>query len=32
MRGFKPGRLSTGEFLVHHYINDYLERMFGAAS
>jgi len=30
-RGFKPGRLSTGEFLVHHYINDYLERMFGAA-
>ncbi len=31
-RGFKPGRLSTGEFLVHHYINDYLERMFGAAA
>ena len=26
---FEPGRMSSGEFLVHNYINDYLERMFG---
>ena len=25
---FVPGRMSSGEMLVHHYINDYLDRMF----
>ena len=25
---FVPGRMSTGEMLVHHYINDYLDRVF----
>ena len=24
---FRPGRMSTGEMLVHHYINCYLDRM-----
>lgn len=29
-RGFRPGRMSTSEFLVHNYVGAYLERMFGA--
>ena len=28
-KGFRPGRMSTSEFLVHNYISAYLERMFG---
>ena len=30
-KGFRPGRMSTSEFLVHNYISAYLERMFGEA-
>ena len=28
-KGFRPGRMSTSEFLVHNYVGAYLERMFG---
>jgi hypothetical protein len=28
-KGFRPGRMSTSEFLVHNYISAYIERMFG---
>ena len=28
--GFTPGRLSTQEKKLHHYLNSYLERIFGA--
>lgn len=26
-QAFRPGRMSTGEMLVHHYINSYLDRI-----
>ena len=28
-KGFRPGRMSTSEFLVHNYVVAYLDRMFG---